>query len=883
MKGQRVYFFGNGKADGSEKLRSILGGKGAGLAEMTNIGIPVPPGFTISAEVCLEYLTSKGNMPEGIKEEVLVNLRKVEDAFGKKFGGAEDPLLLSIRSGAAISMPGMMDTILNLGLNDGSVSGLARLSGDERFAYDSYRRLIQMYSDVVIGIEHSKFEDILKEIKNKRGYNLDIELNSDDLMETVDRYKELVRQETGRDFPDSPLDQLWGGIGAVFKSWNTKRAVEYRRLNKIPEDLGTAVNIQAMVFGNMGSESATGVAFTRDPSTGERRFFGEFLPNAQGEDVVAGIRTPQPLNSRDRHEENVVSLEDMMPGIHSELVEILGKLECHYRDMQDIEFTIQEGKLWILQTRSGKRTGRAAVKIAVDMVEEDLLSQEEALLKIAPTVVDQLLHPTIDPKAKPEIIAKGLPASPGAASGKVVFNADDARDLGSERDIILVRSETSPDDIHGMAASKGILTSTGGMTSHAAIVARGMGKPCVVGCEAILVDEERELFTASGKPVKKGDIITIDGSTGSVMLGSVPTIPPEFTQEFNTLMSWADEHRKLGIRANADTPKDAKTARRFGAEGIGLCRTEHMFFEVGRIDSMREMILANDTAGRKKALDKILPMQRKDFEEIFKEMDGFPVTIRLLDPPLHEFLPKTDEEFLHLSKATGLEVDVIRKMSNVMREANPMLGHRGCRLGITYPEITEMQTVAIFEAALNIVREGGNPMPEIMVPLISSEKEFIEQKKIIVNVADRLIGDNGAKLKYLVGTMIELPRAVLVADRIARHADFFSFGTNDLTQTTLGLSRDDAVKFLPLYVSKGIFEEDPFQVLDTEGVGQLVELGTKRGRSTNRNLKVGICGEHGGEPKSIRFFQEAGLNYVSCSPYRVPIARLAASHAALNQ
>jgi pyruvate,orthophosphate dikinase len=881
MRQKRVYFFGNGKADGSESQRAILGGKGAGLAEMTNIGIPVPPGFTISAQVCLEYLKDEGRMPEGLEEEVLSNLARVEEVLGKKYGDQAKPLLLSIRSGAAVSMPGMMDTVLNLGLNDKSVVGLARTSGDERFAYDSYRRLIQMYSDVVIGIEHHKFEDTLREAKEKKKVALDLELKSEDLKEVVNRYNDLVRKETGSDFPSSPLDQLWGGIGAVFKSWNTKRAIEYRRLNRIPEDMGTGVNIQAMVFGNMGARSATGVAFTRDPSTGENRFYGEFLPNAQGEDVVAGIRTPQPLSRTDGSRKGVVSLEEMMPGIYQELVDIFGKLELHYHDMQDVEFTIEEGKLWILQTRSGKRTGKAAMKIAVDMVGEGLLDRKEAILSVEPASADQLLHPMIDPKAAPLVLAKGLPASPGAASGMVVFHADDARDLGQKHDVILVRAETSPDDIHGMAAARGILTSTGGMTSHAAIVARGMGKPCVVGCDGIRVDVEAGVFAAKGKQVKKGELITIDGSTGRVMHGKIPTIPPELTPEFTTLMTWADECRTLGVRANADTPIDARTARKFGAEGIGLCRTEHMFFESNRIDAMREMILAHDREGRRKALDKILPMQRHDFEEIFKEMKGLPVTIRLLDPPLHEFLPKTDEEFAHLSAIIGIDVAELGKIADSMREANPMLGHRGCRLGITFPEITEMQATAIFEAAVNVAKGGGDPKPEIMVPLTANEREFLDQKNIIVKIGNEILEKSRTKLSFLVGTMIELPRAALVADKIARHADFFSFGTNDLTQTTFGLSRDDAGRFLPYYITRGILKEDPFQVLDMEGVGQLVEMGTERGRSVNKNLKVGICGEHGGEPSSIFFFHKTGLNYVSCSPFRVPIARLAAAHAAL--
>jgi pyruvate,orthophosphate dikinase len=820
-------------------------------------------------------------MPEGLEEEVLSNLARVEEVLGKKYGDPAKPLLLSIRSGAAVSMPGMMDTVLNLGLHDVSVTGLARASGDERFAYDSYRRLLQMYGDVVMGIEHAAFERILKEAKERKRATLDLELDTADLKDIVARYKDLVRAETGTDFPSLPLDQLWGGIGAVFKSWNTKRAVEYRRIHRLPDDMGTAVNIQAMVFGNMGPRSATGVAFTRNPSTGEKRYYGEFLPNAQGEDVVAGIRTPHPLAKTEEAGKHVQSLEEMMPGIYRELVGIFERLEHHYRDMQDVEFTIEEGKLWILQTRSGKRAGKAAVKIAVDMVGERLHDRKAAVLSVDPASADQLLHPMVDPKADLVVLAKGLPASPGAASGLAVFHADDARDLGQDSDVILVRAETSPDDIHGMAASKGILTSTGGMTSHAAIVARGMGKPCVVGCEGILVDVEEGVFTANGKQVKKGEVITIDGSTGRVMMGKIPTISPEFTSEFTTLMSWADELRTLGVRANADTPKDARTARQFGAEGIGLCRTEHMFFEGTRIDAMREMILAHDGEGRRKALDKILPMQRQDFEEIFKEMNGLPVTIRLLDPPLHEFLPRTDEEYAHLSAIIGIGVPELRKTADSMREANPMLGHRGCRLGITFPEITEMQVTAIFEAAVNVARQGGDPRPEIMVPLTANEKEFIAQKEIIVRIGNEIIEKNGAKLSYLAGTMIELPRAALVADRIAKHADFFSFGTNDLTQTTFGLSRDDVGRFLPYYINKGIFKEDPFQVLDTEGVGQLVEMGTKKGRKANRKLKVGICGEHGGEPRSIFFFHKTGLNYVSCSPFRVPIARLAAAHAAL--
>jgi len=868
-----VYFFGGGKAEGSKEMKNLLGGKGANLHEMTNLGIPVPPGFTISTEACVHYFKT-GRYPEGLKQQVEEAVRRLEELTGKKFGSTENPLLVSVRSGARVSMPGMMDTILNLGLNDDAVKGLAKRTGDERFAYDSYRRFIQMFGEIVMGIPHRVFEELLDKKKKGKGVNLDYELDADALKELVEEYKAKVRELTGKEFPQNPQEQLWMAIEAVFKSWNNKRAIEYRKLHRIPDDWGTAVNVQTMVFGNMGFDSATGVAFTRDPSTGEKVLYGEYLPNAQGEDVVAGIRTPKPISE----------LEKEMPEAYKQLVEIFDRLEKHYRDMMDLEFTIEKGKVYLLQTRVGKRSARAEVKIAVDMVKEGLITKEEAIMRVDPKRVEQLLHPMVDPKAPKNVIAKGLPASPGAASGKVIFDSEEAAELSEKGErIILVRDETSPEDIKGMARSKGILTSRGGMTSHAAVVARGIGKPCVVGAEEIEVDYEKEEFRVGDVTVKKGDIITIDGSTGDVMIGEVPTIDPEFFPEFSELLEWADEFRWIGVRANADTPQDAERARKFGAEGIGLARTEHMFFEGERIYAMQEMILAKTKEEREKALSKLLPMQREDFKGLFKAMDGFPVTIRLLDPPLHEFVPKTEEQIKELSERTGIPVEEIKAKAEALREANPMLGHRGCRLGITYPEITEMQVRAIFEAACEAKKEGVKVYPEIMVPLVSVKKEIEIQKEIIDKIAKDVMEETGIEIEYSVGTMIELPRAALTADEIAEVAEFFSFGTNDLTQTTFGFSRDDVGKFVPKYIELGILEDDPFQVLDQRGVGQLVKIGIEKGRGTRPDLKVGICGEHGGEPTSVKFCHRVGMDYVSCSPFRVPVARLSAAQAVIEQ
>jgi len=868
-----VYFFGGGKAEGSKEMKNLLGGKGANLHEMTNLGIPVPPGFTISTEACVHYFKT-GRYPEGLKQQVEEAVRRLEELTGKKFGSTENPLLVSVRSGARVSMPGMMDTILNLGLNDDAVKGLAKRTGDERFAYDSYRRFIQMFGEIVMGIPHRVFEELLDKKKKGKGVNLDYELDADALKELVEEYKAKVRELTGKEFPQNPQEQLWMAIEAVFKSWNNKRAIEYRKLHRIPDDWGTAVNVQTMVFGNMGFDSATGVAFTRDPSTGEKVLYGEYLPNAQGEDVVAGIRTPKPISE----------LEKEMPEAYKQLVEIFDRLEKHYRDMMDLEFTIEKGKVYLLQTRVGKRSARAEVKIAVDMVKESLITKEEAIMRVDPKRVEQLLHPMVDPKAPKNVIAKGLPASPGAASGKVIFDSEEAAELSEKGErIILVRDETSPEDIKGMARSKGILTSRGGMTSHAAVVARGIGKPCVVGAEEIEVDYEKEEFRVGDVTVKKGDIITIDGSTGDVMIGEVPTIDPEFFPEFSELLEWADEFRWIGVRANADTPQDAERARKFGAEGIGLARTEHMFFEGERIYAMQEMILAKTKEEREKALSKLLPMQREDFKGLFKAMDGFPVTIRLLDPPLHEFVPKTEEQIKELSERTGIPVEEIKAKAEALREANPMLGHRGCRLGITYPEITEMQVRAIFEAACEAKKEGVKVYPEIMVPLVSVKKEIEIQKEIIDKIAKDVMEETGIEIEYSVGTMIELPRAALTADEIAEVAEFFSFGTNDLTQTTFGFSRDDVGKFVPKYIELGILEDDPFQVLDQRGVGQLVKIGIEKGRGTRPDLKVGICGEHGGEPTSVKFCHRVGMDYVSCSPFRVPVARLSAAQAVIEQ
>ncbi len=880
-----VYFFANGEAEGNAQMRNLLGGKGANLHEMTRIGIPVPPGFTISTEACVYYFKT-GKVPEGLEEEVTAHLHRLEEVTGKKFGDNTNPLLVSVRSGARVSMPGMMDTILNLGLTDESVEGLAKQTNNVRFAYDAYRRFIQMFGETAKGIKHELFEKELENAKKQAGVEADSELGPDQLKKLVQKYKEIYKKETGEEFPQDPWKQLWEAIIAVFNSWNSDRAAEYRKLNKIPDDWGTAVNVVAMVFGNMGEDSGTGVAFSRDPMTGENQFYGEFLPNAQGEDVVAGIRTPHALNEYSKQEKNkdLPTLEETMPEIYKQLYEIAKKLENHYRDMQDIEFTIERKKLYLLQTRNGKRTARAAVKIAVDMANEGLIDKEEALMRVEAGRLNELLHPTFDPKAEKKVIAKGLGASPGAAYGKVIFESEEAAELGESGEaVILVRHETSPDDIKGMAKSKGILTSRGGMTSHAAVVARGMGIPAVVGAEDIEVDYEKQEFRVGGVVVKKGDFISIDGTTGEVMLGKVNTIPPVIFDEFDQLLKWADEIRWIGVRANAETPEDARRAREFGAEGIGLARTEHMFFSGERIYAMQEMIIADTREEREKALAKLLPMQREDFKELFRAMDGYPVTIRTLDPPLHEFLPKDDEQIKELAERLGVSEETIRAKSEALAEANPMLGHRGCRLGITYPEITEMQARAIFEAAVEVKKEGVKVYPEIMIPLVSTVRELEMQKAVVDKVAKEVFKEKGEEVEYLVGTMIELPRAALTADEIATVAEFFSFGTNDLTQTTFGFSRDDAGKFLPKYVEMGILKDDPFQVLDQRGVGQLVQMGIEKGRSTRPDLKVGICGEHGGEPTSVKFCHRIGMDYVSASPYRVPIARLAAAQAVIEE
>jgi len=884
MSKKRVYFFGDGKAEGNASMRNLLGGKGANLAEMTNLGIPVPAGFTISTEVCNEFDAKKKKYPPGLKDDVSQMLKRVEKVMRAKFGDKKNPLLFSVRSGARVSMPGMMDTVLNIGLNDKTIQGLIELTGDERFCYDSYRRLLTMYGDVVLGIERNKFESLLEKAKKKQGVKFDAELSADSLKSLIPLYKKIIKKETGKPFPEDPVNQLWGAISAVFESWNVKRAVDYRKINNIPGDWGTAVNVQAMVYGNMGNDSATGVAFTRNPATGDNLFYGEYLVNAQGEDVVAGIRTPQPISIAQKTSKNDVALEEVMPKVYKQLDAIQKKLERHYRDIQDVEFTIQKGRLWMLQTRAGKRTTGAAVKIAVDMVKERLITKREAVLRIDPYQLDQLLHPTLDPKAKVKAIATGLPASPGAASGKVVFSADDAvKKADTWGKVILVRIETSPEDIHGMNVAQAILTARGGMTSHAAVVARGMGKCCVAGCSDLKIDYNKKTITVNGKVIREGDSITLDGSTGRVFEGEIPTVPTSMTGDFSTIMKWADEFRKIGVRTNADTPKDAQVAREFGAEGIGLCRTEHMFFEGDRITAMREMILADTVEERRKALKKLLPMQRKDFIGIFKAMDGLPVTIRTLDPPLHEFLPNTDEEMKEFSKITGIPKNKLKAEVASLHELNPMLGHRGCRLGIAYPEITEMQARAVFEAAVQVTKKGIKAFPEVMIPLVGHVNEFRKQREIVVKVADEVIKKSGVKIKYLVGTMIELPRAALTADQIAQEAEFFSFGTNDLTQTTLGLSRDDAGKFLPFYVEQKILPADPFQTIDVDGVGQLVEIGVRKGRSTRKKLKVGICGEHGGDPTTVEFCYKTKMNYVSCSPYRVPIARLAGAHASIKE
>lgn len=873
-----VYFFGEG--DASMKL--LLGGKGANLAEMTRIGLPVPPGFTITTEACSHFYKNNQTWPEGLEEEVKKSLKVLEEKTGKKFGDPNNPLLVSVRSGAPASMPGMMDTILNLGLNDEVVKGLARLTANERFAYDCYRRFIQMFGNVVMGVDHSKFEAILDEVKEEVGAKLDTELDAEALKKVVEKYKKLYKESTGEDFPQEPWEQLRRAINAVFLSWNNKRAITYRKIHGIPEDWGTAVNVQMMVFGNMGFDSGTGVGFTRNPSTGEKEYYGEYLLNAQGEDVVAGIRTPKPIKE----------MEKELPQAFEELKKVYEILEKHYKDMQDFEFTIERGKLYLLQTRTGKRTAQAAIKIAVDMVKEGLIDEKTAVKRVEPNQINQLLHPQIDRSQPLKVLAKGLPASPGAASGKVVFDADEAEKLGNAGEkVILVRPETTPDDIHGVVAAQGVLTSRGGMTSHAAVVARGMGKPCVAGCEAIKIDLDKREFTVGDVVVKEGDYITIDGSTGEVILGQVRTIPPQLSEEFKILLSWADKFRKLGVRANADTPSDAKKALEFGAEGIGLCRTEHMFMAPDRLPWVQKMIMAQTLEERKEALAHIEPMQKSDFKEIFRIMEGKPVTIRLIDPPLHEFLPRLEDLLVEVATlrakgVTGPELEEKEKLLKIVRnlhEANPMMGLRGCRLGILYPEIVEMQVRAIIEAACELTKEGVKVIPEIMIPLVGHKNEIKVLKEKLDEVAQQVLKEQGVQVSYSFGTMIEVPRAALVADQIAEYAEFFSFGTNDLTQMTFGYSRDDAEgKFLFFYEENGILPEDPFQVLDQEGVGLLMQMAVEKGRKTRPNLKCGICGEHGGEPKSVAFCHKIGLNYVSCSPFRVPIARLAAAHAALE-
>jgi pyruvate, orthophosphate dikinase len=884
---QSVYFFGNGSAEGTRDMTSVLGGKGANLAEMTNLGVPVPPGFTIACAECIEYLSS-GKYPDRLRAEVEGNVARLEEATGKKLGDPRNPLLVSVRSGAPISMPGMMETILNLGLNDRAVTALAEQSQNARFAYDSYRRFIQMYSDVVLGVSSHDFEHLLKAKRMTAGAATDADLGENDLRNLVEEYKALVRNRTGADFPRDPIIQLWGAIEAVWKSWTLKKAKDYRRVHAIPENLGTAVSVVSMVFGNLGDDSGTGVAFTRNPSTGEKRFYGEFLLNAQGEDVVAGIRTPLDIDE----------MAEKLPDAYKDLIATQERLERHYRDMQDLEFTVERGKLYLLQTRTGKRTAAAAVRIARDMVNEGLIDRVQAVLRVPAAHLDQLLHPIIDPSIRATPLCVGLPASPGAASGVAVFDPDTAqqRAIGGEN-VILVRDETTPEDFHGIVAARAVLTARGGMTSHAAVVARGMGKCAIVGCKDIHVDAERRSFSVNGKEIVEGDWLTLDGSTGRVFAGDLSTIPSEVVrvtsgalavsraplyQSYAELLGWADEIRTLRVRANADTPRDARIARSFGAEGIGLCRTEHMFFEGDRITAMREMIIAREEGGRRRALAKLLPMQRLDFEGIFEAMDGLPVTIRLLDPPLHEFLPHGGEETKLLARTLDIPRADLNRVIESLRETNPMLGHRGCRLGITYPEITEMQGRAILEAAVRAMRRGITVKPEIMIPLVSTVKEFDNQRAIIEEVAERVLGGMGERIPYLIGTMIELPRAALTAAQIAQSAEFFSFGTNDLTQTTMGLSRDDAGRFLPSYIDRGILADDPFQVLDTEGVGRLVRMAVEDGRKVRPKIKLGICGEHGGEPRSISFCHSLGLDYVSCSPFRVPIARLAAAHAALE-
>jgi len=879
-----VYFFGKGKTEGKASMKMLLGGKGAGLAEMASMGLPVPPGFTITTEVCAYFSKRQGKYPKGLKETVNEYIKKLEKTIGKKFGDESNPLLVSVRSGASVSMPGMMDTILNLGLNEKTILGLAKLTNNERFAYDSYRRFIQMYGDVVMNVEHKDFEEILGKEKKKKNVVQDIDLNADDLKNLIKEYKELVKRVTGKNFPDNVEEQLWGAIEAVFKSWNNKRAIEYRRIEKIPDNWGTAVSVQSMVFGNMGNDCATGVAFTRNPSTGEKHFYGEYLVNAQGEDVVAGIRTPQPINKELKTSDNQVTLEDIMNSLYKELDGYKNQLELHYKDMQDIEFTIERKKLWMLQTRSGKRTPLAAITIAVDLVAEGVIDKKTAIMRVTPRDIDGMLHPMINPKAKLVVLGKGLPASPGAASGRVVFSAKEAVEkVKIEKNLILVREETSPEDIAGMNICNGILTARGGMTSHAAVVARGMGKPCVVGCSDLEIDDEKRIIKIKERVIKDGDFITIDGSTGRVIEGNVDKIKPDLKNEFGKLMEFTDDFKRLEIRTNADTPTDAQTARSFGAKGIGLCRTEHMFFGEDRIEAVRRMILSSTKEGRKEALDEILPMQRSDFEGIFKAMDGYPVVIRTLDPPLHEFLPKEDEMIKKIASKMGVKADDIKLKIDELKEANPMLGHRGCRLGITFPEITEMQVRAIIEAACNISKQGIKVIPEIMIPLVGNVKELQAQKSIVVETIKNVLEEKKMNIKCLIGTMIELPRAALTAYEIASEAEFFSFGTNDLTQTTLGFSRDDVGKILDTYLEKKILKDDPFATLDQIGVGRLIKIAIEDAKKTNPEIEIGICGEHGGDPASIDFFNNNGFDYVSCSPYRVPVARLAAAQSEIKK
>jgi pyruvate,orthophosphate dikinase len=880
---QWVYSFGAGKNEGSAEMRNLLGGKGANLAEMASIGLPVPPGFTITTEVCTAFYDNDKNYPSELAAQVSAALGLVENAVGLKFGDKHKPLLVSVRSGARVSMPGMMDTVLNLGLNDQTVDGLAEASSDARFAWDSYRRFIQMYGSVVLGVDHHRFEEIIEHVKLDAGAVEDTALGAQDWHRVVAGYKDMVAEATGKPFPQDPEEQLWGAIGAVFGSWMNPRANTYRRLHDIPASWGTAVNVQAMVFGNMGNDCATGVCFTRDPSTGENLFYGEYLVNAQGEDVVAGIRTPQPM-SKARAKPGEVPMETAMPAAYAELLTVRDRLEQHYTDMQDIEFTVQQNKLYMLQTRSGKRTAAASLRIAVEMAEQGLIDRNEAVKRVNPASLDQLLHPMLDPKAPRTLMAKGLPASPGAACGAVVFNSDEAEMRAAKGEaVILVRVETSPEDIHGMHAAKGILTTRGGMTSHAAVVARGMGRPCVAGAGGISVDYNAQTLTAGGKTVQAGDTITLDGATGEVFAGFVAMIEPALSGEFATLMDWADQVRRLKVRTNAETPLDAETARKFGAEGIGLCRTEHMFFDPARIGAVRQMIMANDEAGRRDALARLLPFQRQDFHDLFTIMAGLPVTVRLLDPPLHEFLPHAEAELAEVAVALGTDTESMRRRAAELAEANPMLGHRGCRLGISYPEIYEMQARAIFEGALLVAKETGKaPVPEIMIPLVGVRKELEITRAQVEKVAKAVFAEAGETIEYSIGTMIELPRAALTADAIAKSADFFSFGTNDLTQTVFGLSRDDAGKFLPHYVEAGILPKDPFVSLDIEGVGAMVRIAVEKGRQTKPDIKLGICGEHGGDPASIAFCESVGLDYVSCSPYRVPVAKLAAAQAALG-